>query len=249
MILRSYFPEKYSGPFSTFCPNQTEYKAYENEEISDSAAVFKYRINEHGFRYDTTPKEKLICFVGCSITFGIGVAEEDSFPYIVTKSLGDNWQYINVAVPGSGPDIQMHNLTWAINNFKIDKIVWYMSDPLRFILWETNPKLLIPNWFSNNSPTENNALQQTVRTENTVMLKTIWNLRTLFSLIQAHNIELFCTCWIEEFNEKIKPLINEFNFKEIGNIDDLDLARDNAHPGKLSHRDFAERIIRIINES
>lgn len=239
--------KRYDIPYRAFAPNQEAMRSSNGEEVI-TPDEFTYKINNLGFRYDETPKKNTICFIGCSMTFGVGLKESDTFAHIVTANLGEDWQCMNLGVPASGPDIQMLNLTWALNNFKIDKIVWYMSDPLRQFWWNTAPHIIAPAFWPNESE-EQEICKQIVSNEQTSYLKTYWNLYSVFSLIKSKNVDTYCTCWTGEFHSIIEPLLTEFNIKQIGNIKWLDKARDRCHPGPLSNKEFATRILEAINES
>jgi hypothetical protein len=235
-------------PCSVFLPSQEAFKSSLHEStVSDDHTYFTYKINQYGFRFDLTEKKNNICFVGCSITFGEGLAQTDIFPELVAKSLGNDWQCINLGVPGSGPDIQIINLTWAINNFKIDKIVWYMSDPLRHMSYSTSIQVHAPN-FTTHDTHQRDFVNYIVKYEKTILLKTYWNIYSLFSLIKEKNIDLYFRCWIDDFHNEIKPMLNQFKFKELQPMNNVDLARDNLHPGIVSHKIFAEHILEKINE-
>jgi hypothetical protein len=240
-------------PCTLFEPSQENIGTTSLETILPDWPKFTYKINEYGFRYDTTSKDKVICFVGCSITFGVGLAQEHTFPEIVTRSLGDDWQCMNISMPGSGPDVQIINLTWAINNFKIDKIVWYMSDPLRqTTIRNGHLKFHVPNTDNIRNGIKDDELEllkHVVNYEETILLRTYWNLYTLFSLIKEKNIDLYFRCWIDDFQFKLSPLISQFNIKEITNMHNIDIARDNMHSGIMSHNGFANELIEIINEN
>lgn len=240
-------------PCSLFAPSQEAFKTSSNERtVSDDDTAlewpyFTYKINQYGFRYDLTEKANTICFVGCSITFGEGLSQTDIFPELVTKSLGTNWQCINLGMPGSGPDIQLVNLTWAINNFKIDKIVWYMSDPLRQMTHSKTLQVHAPNFMSHDKH-QRDFVSYIVNYEETILLKTYWNLYSIFSLIKEKNIDLYFRCWISEYHSRLKPLLDQFKFKEFNPMNNVDLARDERHPGIISHKKFSQHIIEQINE-
>lgn len=240
-------------PCSLFAPSQEAFKINSYEKtVSDNDSFpqwphFTYKINEYGFRFDNFKKDKVICFVGCSITFGEGLQQDKIFPELVTQSLGDEWQCINLGMPGSGPDIQLINLTWAINNFKIDKIVWYMSDPLRQMTHSKSLQVHAPNFIAHDKH-QRDFVNYIVNYEETILLKTYWNLYTIFSLIKEKNIDLYFRCWIQEYHSRLISILDQFKYKEFDPMNNIDLARDERHPGILSHKIFAQHILEKINE-
>ncbi len=61
-----------------------------------------YKINDYGFRCKNFSSEKGIAFFGCSLTFGTGLREEHTWPYIVAKHF--NTECWNLSMPGKGLD-------------------------------------------------------------------------------------------------------------------------------------------------
>jgi len=237
-------------PWSSFTANQSAAKCFEGEEVVDNDKEIAYNINEYRFRHNTNTSKKIALFCGCSMTFGTGLAEEHTYPHLVTIALGNEFDYLNIGMPSTGPDIQMLNLTWALNNFKIDKIFWYLSDYHRQIIFKDNHiNLYIPNhyyneWFDHGIGKK--FMEVNLELEDTWLLKTYWNMYSLFSLIKHKNIETYVTCWDLKLDTELENLRNLFGFKSLGNMNPIDLARDNSHPGINSHRQFAENILKRI---
>jgi hypothetical protein len=238
-------------PWSLFEPKQTTDKCFAFEETIDNYKEICYNINEHRFRHNVDYSKKIIVFCGCSLTFGTGLAEEDTYPHLVTGHLGNDYDYINISMPSTGPDIQMLNLSWALNNFNVEKIFWYMSDPHRQVVLPDNENvgLYIPShyhneWFDHGIGKKFKEVN--LELEDTWRLKTYWNLYSLFSLIKHKNIETYVTCWDLVLDTELEKLRNLFGFNSLGNLNITDLARDNAHPGIDSHRQFAENILKRI---
>lgn len=244
------FLERYPIPFSKFAPNQEADVCWDNEVIVENWPHFTYKINQHGFRYDEVDKPNKICFVGCSHTFGQGMAQEEIYPELITKQLGNDWQCINVAIPASGPDAQITNLTWAINNYNIDTVVWYMSTPQRQVVKDEWIHTYVPpyvEWITDRKKAKR-FQEMSVWLEETTYLHTYWQLYTIFSLIKEKNIKLYFRCWLGEFHYYIKPLLDQFGIKEFTDMKAIDRARDNSHRGPLSHQWFAEQILGVMNE-
>lgn len=236
-----------------YVPSQVANKCIGNEHI-DSAykKEVKYTINEYGQRFLVKDTKYKILFAGCSMTFGTGVDDTEVYPYHVDQLLGDDWNHINVGHPGSGPDVQIANITWAINNFKIDKLCWYMSDPHRQIIVpeENVLSLYVPvdENILDNKKLGRRFIEVNAKLEETWWQRTYWNIYTLFSLCKAKEIPVYMTCWQGEYNYRLKDLKQEFGVKELGNMRWQDRGRDDIHPGPESHRDFAKRIVEVLNE-
>jgi len=214
------------------------------------------RLNRFGFRGPIIDSKKKILFAGCSMTYGVGVAYQETFANLTAEKLGQDWSCLNIGIPGSGPTEQIASIAWALNNFNVDKICWYISDPIRtdvllnnhrnirfqirkdFSFLEDDVKHDMNRFVENHLYFERNHLYQ---------LK--YNIYTLFSMIKQKNIKCYTSCWVDSFDNEIQDLRNEFNFKPLGKIDWLDAGFDDGHPGPKSHAEFAERIIeRIEND-
>lgn len=75
----------------------------EHQDYWNSQPPIKYNLNSYGFRCDELQSDiPSICFLGCSMTFGIGVRKEDSFSYKLAKELG--LKEYNLGVPGGSLD-------------------------------------------------------------------------------------------------------------------------------------------------
>jgi len=249
---RRYKNKDFPIPFSLFAPNQSAEMCFENEVVDKNFEQFNYNINSKGFRFDETDKPKKICFVGCSHTFGHGLAQHQTFPELLTKKLGNDWQCINVGMPGSGPDIQSVNLNWAIENYDIDTVVWYMSIPTRQVIKKGLINVFVPPYvdFLETAKDQKKFLKTTIELEDTNFLKTYWNLYTTFSLLKSKRIKTYFRCWDGKFHSDVKDkLLPLFDIKDFINLKELDLARDNAHKGPKSHEWFAQQIFEVMDET
>ena len=242
----------YPIPFSKFNPIQEADVCWPDELINKEWTIpFTYKINQYGLRYTCQSKPKNICFVGCSHTFGHGMPQEYSYPEVLTKKLGDEWQCINVSQPGSGPDAQMINLSWAIDTFKLDTVVWYMSTPLRHIVNNGYIHCYVPPNARGIFGEEKNKrfILSESDLEDTYYTKTYWQLHTIFQLLKQKNIKTYFRCWDGKLHHELKDMMNLFNVIEIPDMKRIDDARDGMHRGVLSHEDFANRILEVIRSN
>lgn len=79
-----------------------------------------YTLNTQGWR--VTPHhpnaDEAVVFMGCSFTFGLGLNDEDSYPYKVAEMLGDGYEVFNMGVGGYGT----HQVLAMIENGYLDDI-------------------------------------------------------------------------------------------------------------------------------
>ena len=247
---------KYKGnvfpiPYTIFSPNQEANLCFEHETVSKNwKEDFTYTINSKGFRFKEEDKPKTICFVGCSHTFGHGLPQDKIFPELVTQKLGNNWQCINLGFPGSGPDSQIINLSWALNVYDIDVVVWYMSAPMRQTVKKDFIHTFVPPTadFLETKKEKDSFLKSVVELEETTYLKTYWQVYSMLSFLKTKNIKTYYKCWDGLFHAEIQNVLKDLNITEFTDMKNIDLARDDAHKGPESHKWFAEKILEVMHE-
>jgi len=60
--------------------------------------TFTYSINNQGFRSGEFKDNTDIMFLGCSMTFGVGLPEENTWAYLVAEKMQTS--FVNLAIPG-----------------------------------------------------------------------------------------------------------------------------------------------------
>jgi hypothetical protein len=85
--------------------------------------------NKYGYRgddWDTSTERKKCIIIGDSFAFGWGVKDKDIFTHYLDSS---KYEYINLGIPGDGPQNQLQRLTWAFSKFNsIDLVILLMYD-------------------------------------------------------------------------------------------------------------------------
>jgi hypothetical protein len=109
-----YFRELGSDTESNFLQNlkkQPNDWIYRNKKIN-------YLRNNLGHRCKELDKldNDFILFLGCSITEGVGLAIEDTYPFLLSKKL--NLDYYNLGIGGTGIDVLSMNLSLWFSNIK-----------------------------------------------------------------------------------------------------------------------------------
>lgn len=111
---------------------------YRSKEIT-------YHRNSHGHRCKEISdlNGEFILFVGCSLTDGISIALEDSYPILLSKQL--HLDYYNLSVPACGADLISLNLSYWFNNIKkIPKIIVLQWPAVHRKFNKTNEENLLP---------------------------------------------------------------------------------------------------------
>lgn len=90
--------------------------------------------NAHGFR--VTPSAptatKSLLFFGCSYTFGVGVEDRESYPFLVGEALGGSVATYNISFTGWGP----HEMLAALQSGLVERMV---KDPPVLAVFLTIP--------------------------------------------------------------------------------------------------------------
>lgn len=101
------FSKNYDKDFSTKVPilGITAGKGGSVRATNGDELIYdvEYTVNEHGLRITPEPTRKdapAILFFGCSFTFGEGVKNEQSFPYLVAEALDEERRVLNLSYLG-----------------------------------------------------------------------------------------------------------------------------------------------------
>lgn len=198
---------------------------YRNKPIS-------YQRNSYGHRCcDINNLDKdFILFAGCSITFGSGLALEDTYPYLVAKKLG--LDYYNLAVEASGPDVQTHNLfSWAKDIKKRPKfIVVQWPETYRMFHPTNKPAELLGPWIDH--------------------IKDIYSkpaINKYYKVIETDVLEHYYKIMRLSVNTYLQSLGVPFFEFSTSDIVTVDVARDLKHPGIETNKNIAELIVTCLN--
>lgn len=232
----SAYPE-YAGKTLDWMPSDTEALYNINTKKSNKHTAsklkslgftnnnVKYEINNYGFRGSNFNKHNNICFIGCSITFGIGLNLQDTFSQLIADKL--NMNNCNLALAGGSMDACFRIGSFWLPQLKPDVTVILAPVKERSeIFYDNEFQSLLPSLTRNNKWYLNYLKNANNTTNN--FLK---NKLALKQLCQDINTKLL---YLE---------IETWNFDSRN-----DLARDLMHPGKKSPWRGANTTIRLINE-
>jgi hypothetical protein len=224
---------------------------------SDLLRNITWKFNGHGFRseeYDSNKKNILIA--GCSIHCCYALEDEHIFPNLLVEKLGSEYGYLNVSMPGTGIDTQIKNITWALSNYKFEKLLWLTTPPSRGIYYHESqgmlpftpgePEGISNKWFSS----VKGRAWADARTINDydTRCKVTDNIETLFVLLNALNIDSYVRSWGHEYDKNIlSKLRQRFNIKNLPFFFAHDKAEDNIHPGIQSHIVYANQIYKLFD--
>jgi hypothetical protein len=224
-----------------FCISDSEERFKENLKIMPSDWKYrtkevKYRYNSSGYRtyeWKDIDWKNAIVVLGCSIVFGVGLAEEETFCYQIEKMTGR--QTINLGFPGGSNETIGNNCASLINNFDAPYAViasWTVPDRFRF--YEKNDFIDVGNWYLNNKEIKK-TYDTLIQHEDHIMIKNFY----IYEYVKAM------------LTNKTK-LINFTFFKKISSMNNITLfnytglARDNEHPCSEDNEKVAKYILEKI---
>jgi len=182
-----------------------------------------YTFNSHGFRCEEFTDDPSIMFLGCSFTFGLGVPNENIWPTLVAQNLG--LKSVNLGQAGGSHDAAFRLCHRWIEQIK-PKICILLSPPIYRI------EVIEPDMI------------------------------TFFttSRIQKDKFSEFYNAWLStETNSQMNALKNTLAIENLcikngtkfikydsTDFKRLDWARDLGHPGVISHRELASKILKLV---
>jgi hypothetical protein len=219
-------------------------------EFTRSSFTDIYRDRNHiGF-----DKKFIPCF-GCSNTYGEGVAETETWPYLLSRKFNKN--FLNLGVSGSGVDAIYNNLKLLYAKHKFDQC-FILVPPFERRIVRAQIEGLCVKMFSNvrtdNKDSDwqflkDKEFQKKFKTVNDKIVNDVGNryskkfLKKIINFCRDNDIKLHCSSWHKDVYEYLKEcekiiLLPKFPdltlFKE--------RADDGAHPHKKHYQYFVDQI-------
>lgn len=187
---------------------------------------FEYKFNSSGFRSpEFTDSGTDILFVGCSLTVGVGLPEENTWPYIVANELGCTWANIGMSAGAADTCFRFSNF-W-IPKIKPAKVVYLEPPPGRFEILKDNIHFENDVILSAHDDHEINYLWQA--TPQNTKLNYLKNKLGIKSIAEAHGSDFFYFHYLEIHHDR--------------------QARDLGHPGIAANANFAKIVVDKISKS
>jgi hypothetical protein len=218
-----------------------------------------WQFNSLGFRgreFDISKRNILIA--GCSVHFGFAVDDHENFPNLLIDQLGEEYGYLNVSMPGTGIDAQIKNITWALSNFKFEKLLWLSSHPARALYYhETQgalpfcpgaPPMYTDHWFDSVQGRAWTASR--IVNDYDTAAKATDAAETLFLLLNALNVDSYVKNWVDNYDiHMLSPLKSKYKIQSLPNFLIQDTAQDNLHAGVKSHAVYADNLYKLLKPS
>jgi hypothetical protein len=179
-----------------------------------------YKINDQGFRGNDFENSTDILFLGCSITFGVAMPPEEIFAHLVAQEL--NCSYANISKPSAAPDTCFRFAQHWIPKLNPKHVVYLQPPYGRFEILVEEDGLHQPGII--NAHTEENVYYELTKNSTNIEINYLKNKLAINHVCSDHGA--------------IFHFINPVPYK--------DLARDDIHPGKDTHKYIADSIINKI---
>jgi hypothetical protein len=212
-----------------------------------------YANNSHGYRtkeFDKIDWKNSIVVLGCSHTYGAGVAIDETFSHYL--SLLTNREVVNMGVNSGSNELMMNNCAYVINNFEIPyAFVFNWTDIFRFIYYIDEKQHNVTPWIFEKNQKDmrvkiNNKYVNILRkiyhyrAENYIYLKKINYNYKLNVLAMIKDRSNFFDCSISESGT------DTMQCKYFENKED---ARDLSHMGKDTHQAIANYIFEEMKKN
>lgn len=249
----SYLPDKGKELYWLGLDNEDN---YEKNPTAKKYGMFKYKLNSKGYRcpeFDFKNKYDIkIVSLGCSWAFGYGLPQEMIYSEILcekikkhTKSSVVNY---NLSVPCAGNQFITRIASVVSKILKPDFIFVNFSFIKRKEYLDENGKY----WFYFSKAQKNNnedSLKKLLYISNDYddLLKYYMCIDHVSCICGSKNIKYFWSC-VDDLSQNDCGSWDKKNF--VGVFKKYDLARDNLHPGKASHKKMAdfywEKLVNIL---
>ena len=180
----------------------------------------EYKFNSHGFRCNEFTKEDSIIFLGCSITQGVGVSNDETFAHTVANKL--NLKCCNLGQQGKSSDTGFRILLNYIDKLNIKILVTYFPMIHRFELLTDDTAID----FVLHKQYDDSYLNEYYKTYNSASENAYLNsLKNILAMRQLCN-ERFIK-FIDVSNDRLDAGLDS---------NSPELARDLSHPGPFGHQ-------------
>lgn len=220
-----------------------KYLAEEEANNSNQAwPDFSYYINDLGFRgnYPSVDTKGIIGVFGCSVAFGQGLPEEETFPKLITDQMDK--QHINLGITGAGCHRIALTFSSATKIWDIDTAVVVLPRYTRmhYVDKENHLHSILLSYKMGLEELESVRLDVLKHfSEQYLLAQAIDSIQWILDIAKLKNIKLLLATWDLEMIQIAKEAFG----LDIILFDTIDKARDGQHPGRESHKAFAGKII------
>lgn len=183
---------------------------------------FTYKFNSHGFRCEEFTEDPSIVFLGCSMTVGVGLPIEATWPTLVSNEL--NLKCYNLGIGGASNDTAFRLALYWLEKIKPKMVVFCRTFPTRMEVFSATGAIAniadeLPEFYLN------------------YWTRNIHNV----DLLQKKN-----SLAIMKLSEEIDAKFVQISVTDFQPLQ-VDLARDLAHPGVQTNIKVSELVLSKIN--
>lgn len=213
-----------------------------------------YHVNEYGFRGQTNfTTENNIATFGCSATYGVGLPESATYSNLIASSLNKN--LYNFGAPGAGIGKMCRYFSITSDWFNYDTAL-FLFPSLHRIEHPTidHENLIVGRNIMPSDETYSQLKSTFMYLDDEHFFVDLYrNLNHILSIASAKNIKVYFSSWdyltydhlVKYLGKDNKMLLPHFNDKRIP----ASLARDGKHSGGELHKNFADKVIGVLNEN
>jgi len=210
--------------FKTNCADKTTYERLKNLGWIGTDIIYKF--NSEGFRDDEFDQQPAGLALGCSLTQGIGIHADDTWPKQLEKMLGQKiW---NLGSGGAALDTCYRFLEYWIEHLNIQFVACAVPSISRYEIFAATssnwlsilPQCDVPHWLKKYQ-------QQYLLHDQNSELNRRKNLSAMQNICNKHNVPFYYNLFD--------------NFWDIGN------ARDLMHCGSSANYNLAKEFVNTIN--
>lgn len=214
-----------------------------------------YIPNSFGFRDTEILSDVDICYYGCSMTYGEGVALESRYTNLIDKEL--TFSSNNFAVSGSSIEDAAHLFITTSKFVKMKTAFFLLPEYYRTtfpVQVDTDYQYfyIFPNYIESipqHDPNYNLAKIYYQQPDSVYIEKARNNLEMICNWAKIKNIKLIFSSWAHDVFDNVLNTVKFPDVKIISSRMNLDnKGCDNRHPGEESHRVFSQDIIKTITE-
>lgn len=213
-----------------------------------------YHINEYGFRGDINfTTENNIATFGCSATYGVGLPQSDIYNHIIASALNKN--LYNFGAPGSGSGKMCRYFSSTSDWFKYDTAI-FLFPPIYRI---EHPAIDHENLIIGRNIMPNEEMYAQLKStfmylnDEHFFVDFYRNINHIQSIASAKNIKVFFSSWDDLAYEHLEKYLGKDNKQLLPHFNDSSIpaavARDGKHSGGELHKNFANKVIGILNEN
>jgi len=210
--------------------------------VESDIQTFLKNQNTRPIDFNTEKYERNIVFLGCSLTYGQGVDDKDTYPAKVQELSNNKWNCMNFGICGGSIDLA-YIIFNKVKNLNIDTIVFQWPSFYRRAYFENKTyKPYVPTLTKEDmSLTEDFA---NVSDIDYCIMRNLSNLQVINSFKSVYNLS-------SKIGHERNNLFKRYNINNILNFSfDYDTPKkyriEDGHPNELWYKEYAEYLFKQI---